>query len=208
MCMHVCMCVCVCAVRAHKQQRTKHKLTVFIVSLPALSRRRRRRRCLCIFICFAPLPNADVIAIQSCHCTQRASLCLAIPASISFPLSFPISFAHPLTVFLHSPGERFGPLLHIFARALKACNVFLTPHVLPLPLLLPWQRFACAASIFPFVLAHFVVAACWFSFQVIFQLFILNLIASPHERKAVHSPQPAVALQWPMMTVIRCHPIW
>lgn len=119
---------CVCA---HKQQRTKHKLTVFIVSLPALSR--RRRRCLCILICFAPLPNADVIAIQSCHCTQRASLSLScIP--LSLPPSLSLSLALPPSVFLHSPGERFGPLLHIFARALKACNVFLTLHVLPLPL--------------------------------------------------------------------------
>lgn len=138
---NVCVSVYVCAVRAHKQQRTKHKLTVFIVSLPSLSRRHCLCRCLCTLICFAPLPNADVIPIQSCHCTQRvfpslSRILLSLPFSptLNLSLPLPLPLALPPSVFLHSPGERFGPLLHIFARALKACNVFLAQHVLPLPL--------------------------------------------------------------------------
>lgn len=124
MCRSLSACVC-----AHKQQRTKHKLTVFIVSLPALSR--RRRRCLCILICFAPLPNADVIAIQSCQCTQRASLSRVFP-SPSLLLSPSLSPCLPL--FFSIPRTNVLGHFCIFSRALKACNVFLTLHVLPLPL--------------------------------------------------------------------------
>lgn len=115
MCCSLSACVC-----AHKQQRTKHKLTVFIVSLPALSR--RRRRCLCILICFAPLPNADVIAIQSCQCTQRASLSLVyspLPPSFSLPLSRPASLC-----FSPFPGRTFWATFAYFRARPKSMQRF------------------------------------------------------------------------------------
>lgn len=114
--------------------------------------------CLCLLsvaVAVAVAVSAFSFALRHCRMLtslqSKAATALSAPLSLScIPLSLPpslsLSLALPPSVFLHSPGERFGPLLHIFARALKACNVFLTLHVLPLPLPLPLRAAGAGAA--------------------------------------------------------------
>lgn len=152
MCCSLSACVC-----AHKQQRTKHKLTVFIVSLPALSRRRRRRRCLCILICFAPLPNADVIAIQSCHCTQRASLSLVyspLPLSFSLPLTRPASLC-----FSPFPGRTFWATFAYFRARPKSMQRFFNSARAASAAVRSWCWCCCLGNVLPALPAYFLLCS-------------------------------------------------
>lgn len=96
----------------------------------------------------------------------------------------------------------FGPLLHIFARCLKACNgffFFFTLSTCPAAIAAAWQLCASVASIFLLLCSQFVVvvvvflvpfvAPCWVFLSSYFPVILLELDSINHEReRAVPSP--------------------